>query len=95
LRSAIVDRTKRRIIKTSEDLNMAICSLKNKYLSNIVAYLKSIDSNFSGNSALYSDTFELLPGYEQTLNKFYNELKDKSNSIQTLVTEGWKKKLLG
>lgn len=95
LRSAIIDRTRRKVIKTSEDLNMAICSLKNKYLSNIVAYLKSIDSNFSGNSALYSDTFELLPGYEQTLNKFYNELKDKSDSIQTLVTEGWKKKLLG
>lgn len=85
------------IVRSNADLNKALCLLKNRYLGNIVAYLQSIDPNFSADSRVFGDNFRKLPGYEQTLNRFYNELKARKEegSVEDLITEGWKRRLSG
>lgn len=97
VKAAIIDTDKKIIVRSNTDLNKALCYLKNRYLGNIVAYLQGIDPNFSAEPRIFGDNFKKLPGYEQTLNKFYNELKarKKEGSIEDLVTEGWKKRLSG
>lgn len=97
VKAAIIDTDQRMIVRSNEDLNRALCLLKNRYLGNIVAYLQSIDPNFSAESRVFGDNFRKLPGYEQTLNRFYNELKARKEegSIEDLITEGWKKRLSG
>lgn len=97
VKAAIIDTDQRMIVRSNEDLNKALCLLKNRYLGNIVTYLQSIDPNFSAESRVFGDNFRKLPGYEQTLNRFYNELKARKEegSIEDLITEGWKKRLSG
>lgn len=97
VKAAIIDTDQRMIVRSNADLNKALCLLKNRYLGNIVAYLQSVDPNFSAESRVFGDNFRKLPGYEQTLNKFYNELKARKEegSVEDLITEGWKKRLSG
>ena len=97
VRSAIIDVTRGTIIRTTQDLNKALCTIKNLYLDRIISYIRSVDPNFSYDSKLYDDNFQLVSGYEQVLNKFYNILKGKreDGSIESQVTEGWKKRLNG
>lgn len=97
IKVAIIDTENRTIIRSSEDLNQAICSLKNKYLNNIVQYLQHIDPNFKVDGRMFGDNLKLLPGYLQILNRFYNELKKikKSGNLESRITEGWKKRLVG
>nr|DAH58221.1 MAG TPA: hypothetical protein [Bacteriophage sp.] len=75
VKAAIIDTDQKIIVRSNVDLNKALCLLKNRYLGNIVSYLHSIDPNFSTESRVFGDDFRKLPGYEQTLNRFYNELK--------------------
>lgn len=97
VKAAIIDTDQRMIVRSNEDLNKALCLLKNRYLGNIVSYLQSVDPNFSAESRVFGDNFRKLPGYEQTLNRFYNELKARKEegSVEDLITEGWKKRLSG
>lgn len=97
VKAAIIDTDQKIIVRSNADLNKALCLLKNRYLGNIVAYLRSIDPNFSAESRVFGDNFKKIPGYEQTLNRFYNELKTKKKegSVEDLITEGWKKRLSG
>jgi hypothetical protein len=46
---------------------------------------------------MFGNDYKLLKGYEQILNKFYNELikKKKSGQLEDIITEGWKNKLFG
>lgn len=97
IKAAIIDTDQKIIVRSNVDLNKALCLLKNRYLGNIVSYLHSIDPNFSAESRVFGDDFRKLPGYEQTLNRFYNELKARKQdgSVEDLITEGWKKRLVG
>lgn len=97
VKAAIIDTDQKIIVRSNADLNKALCLLKNRYLGNIVAYLQSIDPNFSADSRVFGDNFRKLPGYEQTLNRFYNELKARKEegSVEDLITEGWKRRLSG
>lgn len=97
IKAAIIDTDQKIIVRSNVDLNKALCLLKNRHLGNIVSYLHSIDPNFSAESRVFGDDFRKLPGYEQTLNRFYNELKARKQdgSVEDLITEGWKKRLVG
>lgn len=95
IKHCIIDTDRRVIVRSNIDLNRSICTLKNKYLENILTYIQSNDPNFKATPRIFGDDFKILPGYEQVLNRFYNILKQNKNDIENLVLTGWKKKLVG
>ena len=93
----IIDTKNRKLSRNTEDLNKNIILLKNKYFRNIINYLKSIDSNFSYTSDLFGENGNVINGYRQVYNKFYNEIKKlkENKTIENKITEGWKRRLFG
>lgn len=94
VRSCIINIENKTIVRTNLDLNKQMCFLQEKYFQNIIRYLKKVDPNFKYEANLFDENLELITGYEQVLNNFYNRLKKLKNT-ETLITEGWKKSLFG
>ena len=94
VRSAIINTENGIIVRTNLDLNKQMCFLQEKYFYNIVKYLRSVNPNFKYEANLFDENLELITGYEQVLNNFYNRLRKLKNT-EDLITEGWKKSLFG
>lgn len=95
--AAIIDREHGLIVKNTDDLNLNIITLKNKYFSRIVEYLKSQDPDFNAEPAMFGPDGRVLRNYQQVFNKFYNIIKalKEKNEMESNVISGWKKRISG
>ena len=95
--TAIIDTENGVIVRNSDDLNLNIITLKNRYFARIVEYLKSYDPNFKAVPAMFGPDGRVLRNYQQVFNKFYNiikKLKSEGN-IESQIISGWKKRISG
>lgn len=96
----IININQRLIVKDNTDLNRQIALFKNDLLSDIKAFLDTIQPNNSYSGRVFNDNGEVIKGYLSTLNSFYNYLhntykKDKSSKLFDKVDQGWKSTLQG
>lgn len=95
MRACIIDVNRGTKVINEDQLNSAICSLKNDKLYKIASYLRAQDPNFNGTGIMFNSDLSLNTDYIDTLNAFQNFVDSliKNGSLERAVLQGWRRSL--
>lgn len=95
MRACIIDVNRRTKVINEDQLNSAICNLKNDKLYKVASYLRAQDPNFNGTDIMFNSDLSLNTGYIDTLNAFQNFVDSliKNGSLERAVLQGWRRSL--
>lgn len=95
VKSTILNGNKR--VRTSQELNIAICDLKNEYFKRIYNYLKEVNPNLQITDVMFNEDYELVSDWSKVMSMFYRQVLNlkNNNELEEKVQEGWSRELLG